>query len=336
MLASAVGEALPLRMLDTAERLTVPKVLDRFEDAGLVWSDCFILGDLFQNSYYATGEYHARNLATRDRESLAGRTAGIAILDDGLAISEQALADAQYIPGRTMFATPHEPHHWGLFLVSSLPALEWFRNSGVSYDNLFVHLNHPNMRALFNRLDIDPGRVVEHDPLHPYLFESVDLQRTPRMDFHIAPSERALFRTLATGVGDIPPASRIFVSRRSRSRDDHRLLRNEAELIAVFAPLGFTIVEPEQLSAEDQMALFATADVVAGLGGGGMFNAVFCRPGTRLLSFESDPRFVDRHANLFASLSLDYGMILGTPAADGSWSIDVRAVLPHIRRFLRA
>jgi capsular polysaccharide biosynthesis protein len=58
---------------------------------------------------------------------------------------------------------------------------------------------------------------------------------------------------------------------------------NEAALIERLRPLGFDIVEPQCLTAAAQIAAFAAADLVVGPSGSRMFNAVFCRPGTKLI-----------------------------------------------------
>lgn len=186
-------------------------------------------------------------------------------------------------------------------------------------------------------LGLDMRRIVHHRVDRAYRFEMVDTLRTPRMDFHVYPDEHAFYRDLAARGGDGTAAARVFLSRRTRSKAGYRPLLDEAQLIDGLVPLGFTVVEPELLSAAAQMSLFANARVVVGLGGGGMFNTVFCRPGTKVLSIESDARFVNRHANLFASLGLDYGIIIGERAGTGEnvpWHLDVEAALPAIRRFI--
>ena len=64
---------------------------------------------------------------------------------------------------------------------------------------------------------------------------------------------------------------------------------NEEELIARLRPLGFDIIEPQSLTATEQIAAFASADLVVGPSGSGMFNAVFCRPGAKLIDMKSEP-----------------------------------------------
>src|SRR6266852_1087706 len=71
LLLDLSGRARPLQDLTRQDRTTVPRLLDRFEDAHLVWSDCFLLGSLFQNSHAASRDTHPRLLTTRDAGSTA-------------------------------------------------------------------------------------------------------------------------------------------------------------------------------------------------------------------------------------------------------------------------
>jgi hypothetical protein len=340
LLLDLSGRALPLADLIRQERLTVPRLLDRFEDAHLVWSDCFLLGSLFQNSHATSGDTHPGLLTTRDAGSTAHLASGIVATPQGLAVPERKLAGAVEVSGRVLFATAHEPHHWGLWLTGSVIAIDWFRRRRSRYDKLFLHVNHPNMQAMLDMLGIDPRDVIPHDPTRAYHFHTVDLLRTPDMDFHVYPEDHALFSNLAAAHGAGASPRRLFVSRRTRSRGGYRTLRNEDALIAALVPLGFTAIEPEFLPLPEQMRAFAEAEAIIGLGGGSMFNAVFCKPGTKVLDIESTPVNMDRHANLFASLGLDYGMIIGAedqavPApSHPSWTLDLAAAMPRIREFL--
>jgi hypothetical protein len=334
------GREPALDRLDQRHRVTVPRVLDRFSDAYLLWSDCFVLGNLFQNTYYRSRDYHARQFAGLDETALPRRHSGISMVPEGLAIDTERFSAAIEIGDRCLFATPHEPHHWGLWLMSSMVAIERFRRYRSRYGKLFVHVNHPNMLKMLEMMGVTERDVMHHDVSQTYHFGMIDVLRTPGMDFHVYPEEQAMFRGLAKQHGGGGTFRRIFVSRRSRSSDGYRRLLNETELLAAMEALDFAIVEPELLSVAEQMHLFANADVVAGLGGGSMFNTVFCRPGTKVLDIEATSIFLDRHANLFASLGLDYALIVGASMdagqnwPHGPWSLDVAAALSGIRRFL--
>jgi len=73
---------------------------------------------------------------------------------------------------------------------------------------------------------------------------------------------------------------RIFVAR----PDVQRSCLNGRQLEATFATHGFAIVRPELLPLAEQAELFATARVIAGYAGSGMFNMIYSeQPGTRIV-----------------------------------------------------
>jgi hypothetical protein len=78
------------------------------------------------------------------------------------------------------------------------------------------------------------------------------------------------------GVGD-----RIFVKRENLSR--HRICLNEAEVLRVAERYGFVGISPSHLSAEAESATFSQAKIICGSVGGGINNAVFSKPGTRVI-----------------------------------------------------
>jgi capsular polysaccharide biosynthesis protein len=139
-----------------------------------------------------------------------------------------------------------------------------------------------------------------------------------------------------------PPAAgtpeKIFISRLTRTRKHgaYRGLNNEEALIEVLHRIGFVAVEPEQLPLEAQVALFRNARSIVGLGGAAMVNTAFCRPGTRVVTIESTLGFIDGHTNIFGSLGLDYGVILGDEdrtdqrPVQWRWRLDVPRALEQI------
>ena len=103
--------------------------------------------------------------------------------------------------------------------------------------------------------------------------------------------------------------------------------------------MGFHVVEPQTLPFEEQVRTFAAARIVVGPGGAGMFNTVFCRPGTAVVSVESTTNWLTAHANLFASLGHDYALVVGgaDPADAGPqrrWRMDVDCVVDTVSRMM--
>jgi capsular polysaccharide biosynthesis protein len=92
-----------------------------------------------------------------------------------------------------------------------------------------------------------------------------------------APSAGARATFQALGAGVAPGSDRLlYISRRGGLR---RAMRNESDLEAMLARVGFVAIQPETLSIADQAAAFAGARVVVGAHGSGMANIGFAPAG---------------------------------------------------------
>lgn len=95
---------------------------------------------------------------------------------------------------------------------------------------------------------------------------------------------RAL-RDLVAGETPVDRA-RIYI-RRIGTKAWARPLLNETAVIERLVARGFRIIVPESLPREEQMAVMRSADVIAGVYGGGLLNSLFCPPGTKVLTLTS-------------------------------------------------
>lgn len=105
---------------------------------------------------------------------------------------------------------------------------------------------------------------------------------------HFLHAPNALVRRVAERVvAAVPEPSgarrRIYLSRRSQSM---RVMLNEAALEAALRRRGFAIVRPERLDARAQVALMREAEVVVGASGAALANAMFLRPGARVIEMQ--------------------------------------------------
>ena len=122
-------------------------------------------------------------------------------------------------------------------------------------------------------------------------------------------------------------AERIFVS---RSAIPSRRLREEVEVEALFERNGFELIHPEALAIEYQIAAFAGAKLIAGLGGSAMHNAVFADADTPVLILQTGAMETIRDIKL-AEPGRRVGFVLGRSAPLGNpytapWTVDMRAV----------
>jgi capsular polysaccharide biosynthesis protein len=95
---------------------------------------------------------------------------------------------------------------------------------------------------------------------------------------------------------DLPP--RLFCSRRTTLK---RACRNTDEVEQLFASHGFEIVFPEDHSLADQVAMFRTAEVIAGFAGSALFNIAFCETPCTVLMITPES-YTARNEYLFASV----------------------------------
>ncbi|WP_312796218.1 glycosyltransferase family 61 protein [Tianweitania sp.] len=77
---------------------------------------------------------------------------------------------------------------------------------------------------------------------------------------------------------------KLYVRRRSGNR---RIL-NEDEIIHSMIKSGFEVIQPEDFTFRDQVALFHNADLVVGATGAALTNLLWCRPSTRAVVLYSD------------------------------------------------
>jgi hypothetical protein len=243
------------------------------------------------------------------------------------------------------FGTPIEPLNWGMWLLQALPNAYDFVRSG-QHGKFLCYTERQWQMDLLRFMGIEQENIIPQEMLRTYDCNTVTMQQYTKVDLVPTDLDRGIFAEVALKCsGDIngSASERIFVSRRSITTKVYdglyRALINEDELVEALAARGFLIVEPEFLSFADQVALFRRAKAVVGLGGAGMFNVIFCQPGTKIVSIESSAAFTDGHACLFAALGHKYGFIFGkqdmtdeTPIHK-RWTIDVAQTLRIIESF---
>lgn len=249
--------------------------------------------------------------------------------DRGLALAPPE-RPAVLLAGSVLLLVSREPSNYGSFLYRDLAKLANLPGLPPGW-RVLADADQPAMMDMLELAGIGRERVVRREMGRLYRIEHAIIpgQRAPLACID-APL-RALYRRLrAAGIaraaaeGGIPMSARprdIYVSRLSMQplRQGGRVMRNEAAIVDRLRAQGVAIIEPQRLSAAEQIATFAAADLVIGPSGAGMFNVVFCRPGTTVLDIESEPHWIAPHANLFASAGLRYGFLEGS-AEDRVWS----------------
>lgn len=349
-------EKRPLRMLrdffagllgpvtiQTGRQTPQPRCLDRLRDVHLTWSNFLICGDI------CTSIYNDPKTAVSGIVDWPGlsKTAGIYRCGQDFVVSRSRLKDAEHISGRTLLASSNEPHNWGMFLLYTLPAVAYFTENRHIYDKLLVFAGHRNMEAMLRLLGVTGAEFILHDCSKAYHLESVDVFRQAQREYAIAPEAKAMFAKLrekVAGSASVPSVRQLYVGRHRRSieMNGYRALMNEVELMDRLATMGYSAIDPEYLSPEEQIELFGSARRIVVLGGAGLFNAVFCKPGTKIVDIESSRDHLENHSTILSSMDIDYAMIIGQvdpddPASHNKrWTVDIDRAAAAIDGFMGA
>ena len=113
----------------------------------------------------------------------------------------------------------------------------------------------------------------------------------------LKPPHPNLFTIIDSMKGTKSNIDRIYISRRTWTRPksenigtDYTMQRqcvNEDEVVDLFEKYGFKEIFCEDLTMKEKVGLFKSAKIVAGPIGGGLCNAIFCKPTTKLISINS-------------------------------------------------
>ncbi|NTW32157.1 MAG: glycosyltransferase family 61 protein [Bacteroidetes bacterium] len=105
-----------------------------------------------------------------------------------------------------------------------------------------------------------------------------------------------------------PLMKKIYISRKNAGR---RTLSNEDDVINVFKKFGYSILNCENLSLNEQISIFSNASTIASLHGAGLTNMIWMEKGSKVLEMHREIKErKDHHSfvyfTLASSLSLDY------------------------------
>lgn len=182
------------------------------------------------------------------------------------------------------------PGHFGHFFTEDLAKLWPWEEAKRRYPDLRLLVSADGERgpATFRTealaaLGIDAGDVVcIEEPVRIELLLTASQMLHNGSIIYVHPDLGELWRRLRDGLcrGIAAESEKIFVTR----PDGKRTCLNRTRLEQTFADHGFDVVRPEWRSLADQADLFASATVIAGLAGSGMFNSIYASgPGTRIV-----------------------------------------------------
>jgi hypothetical protein len=251
----------------------------------------------------------------------------------------RAKVPADYAACRTIeepvyWADTYFPEIYGHVLLEVLPQLWGYREARVEKVATSV-VPDRTFLAMLRALDIAPEAVLTLDrciaPPAAYVATPPVMLRD-----YVHPEARDIFARLGRlgKASDAPTPERLYLS---RSRAGRRMLRNEADVEAIFEAAGFLIYHPQDHAIEDQIRTFSGARFIAGPGGSALHNAVFSEGLERLLILSSPDWFtiidplLHQHEDRLALL---FGDVVDDPEVrpeDRDWTISAHQVRLTLR-----
>jgi capsular polysaccharide biosynthesis protein len=124
------------------------------------------------------------------------------------------------------------------------------------------------------------------------------------------------------------PNQRVFLRRGSSGAA--RPLANSDEVEAFLTRIGFQIVDPEQLAAEEILRSVSGARIVLGVEGSQLVHGLFhMADNATLCAIQPPNRFTNLHKDFTDCMGMQYGFLIGDSSGEG-FSLS----LPRLERFL--
>ena len=174
-------------------------------------------------------------------------------------------------------ASGHNFYHW---LIESLPRSQMAEEAGwpvERFDHVLVNeLLEPFHHETLARLGVRPEQIRRCRKRQVCQVECLVVPPVPGPPEAPGPWVVGFLRQRLGPASPPPAGRRLFLS---RARINRRHLVNEAEILAVLAPLGFEVFRPEEHSFADQAAAFAGAECIVGVHGAAFSHVVFAPEG---------------------------------------------------------
>lgn len=211
--------------------------------------------------------------------------------------------------------TSDEAPNYGSFLYRLLPKVVDIAKLDTTL-KILVPIEGASIRQFLLMAGIDESRLIRQYVEHVYLLDRVIVPSMRNQDLWFDDESLSVFDNIRLRFGEGRRDRRIFLSRKDfqRTTSAHgRAMRNEEALRNALEARKFEIIEPQKFTAAEQVRLFSSASMIVSPSGSGLFNSVFCYPGTRLIDIESEPHWVHGHVRMFGSRGLNYGVFEGRP-----------------------
>lgn len=324
-----------------------PVFATALNDARLVGYRTVISGEAFCDDEILLGGAGPRDAfldKLADANPFLNEETGLRRVDGDRFTLEIGQRSERHFPGSTVVLCSHEPSNYGSLLFRVLPKLVTLGQLGLSHLPVIAWAWPAPYQRLLELCGVMPGQLIQHDLASVTHLDRAIMPSLRNPNAFLDRESHALMQTLSDQFEPEQLGRRIYVSRLKHGKvsGSTRIMLNEDKLVERLAALNFEVIEPERLSVEEQIATFASADMVVGPSGSAMFNTIFCRPGTKIVDIESEPHWIYAHAGLFASCQLRYGLFVGrADPADArpvhrQWTVDVEPLMDCLASFIHA
>lgn len=232
---------------------------------------------------------------------------------------------------------PTNFYHW---MCLTLPLLRHYEAAGVDIDRVYVggKLTSWQQRSL-ELCGIASDRVVTA----PSRARAASVAVSTRLGGGVAPSQLEWTRAHLVPEGPSGGNRRLFVGRGETTT--RRMLDEEVLAAALEREFGFEYVITSQMTLDEEIELFGSADTIVAPYGAALTNVLFCEPGAKVLELQAhDADFAASTAFMELSqvLGHQHGIIRGdyVPPAGRAISTDIKfsvdEVLPEVEAMLIA
>jgi hypothetical protein len=224
------------------------------------------------------------------------------------------------VPGRLGVLATRGDSNYYHFLHDVLPrtaVLEQAPEAGT-VDRWYVPRGTRFQRELLELWGIAPEQVVDASAVAHVRAEQLVVPGVPSLIERNPPWVAQLLRhRLCPPDLARVPGRHLYLTRGTAR--NNRVVENEAEVLALLEPLGFTSVDPGALSVADQIRTFAEADVIVAPHGAALANLVFCSPGAAVVELFPAMSFVADYWKMASGVTgLEYRYLSGAGTPVGT------------------
>ena len=250
------------------------------------------------------------------------------------------------IEGEYLLIAGSDKPNYGHYLLDIVPLLHFGATMRLP---MLSWTLRPWQRALIARLEVPTGLIREIKPRPVFLEHAITSNRVSGVSCQNAhPEHREAFGRILENVLRHAPAfatpHRVLIC---RGLTNSRNVTNRAAMIDALKALGFAAIQPEMLAFDKQVLLFAQADMIVCEFGAAVANAMFCRPGTRVVEIIAEGQHDPWSSHLFAMLGLEHVVLFQVQSEEAlaatprhvkdspfSFEVDVAGLVETVRAMI--